>query len=82
MLNRREFLQVAAASGAALAVSSSAAFRAEPAGGGDGRSAARVLSEHRVAKIESRAMQDRFPRLLGPNGRGNPAAARGSPGPA
>ena len=33
MLNRREFLQVAAAGGATLAVSSSAAFSAEPAGG-------------------------------------------------
>ena len=71
MLNRREFLRVAAAGGATLAVSSSAAFGAEHAGG-DGRSAARVLSDHRVAKIESRAMQDRFPRSLGPNGKGNP----------
>ena len=66
MLNRREFLQVAAAGGATLAVSSSAAFSTEHAGGGDGRSVARVLSEHRVAKIESRTMQDRFPRSAGP----------------
>ena len=77
MLNRREFLQVAAASGATLAVSSSEANSAEPAGGSDGRSAARALSDHRVAKIESRAMQDRFPRLLGPNGKGNPVGGGG-----
>jgi L-alanine-DL-glutamate epimerase-like enolase superfamily enzyme len=76
MLNRREFLRVAAAGGATLAVSSSAAFGAEHAGG-DGRSAARVLSDHRVAKIESRAMQDRFPRSLGPNGKGNPVGGGG-----
>ena len=76
MLDRREFLQVSAAGGAALAVSSFEAISAEPAGGG--RSVARVLSDHRVAKIESRAMQDRFPRSLGPNGKGNPVGGGGS----
>lgn len=75
MLNRREFLQAAAAGGATLGVSSAAAFSAEHAGAG--RAAARVLSEHRVAKIESRAMQDRFPRSLGPNGKGNPVGGGG-----
>jgi len=75
MLDRREFLQAAAAGGATLAVSSSAAASAEPVGGG--RPAARVLSEHRVAKIESRAMQDRFPRSLGPNGKGHPVGGGG-----
>ena len=78
MLNRREFLQVAAVSGATLVVSSSEANSAEPVrSGSDGRSAARALSDHRVARVESRAMQDRFPRSLGPNGKGNPVGGGG-----
>jgi len=64
MLNRREFVQVAAAAGATLAVSSSGAIGAEPAAAAAALWPG-VLSEHRVAKIESRGMQDRFPRSLG-----------------
>ena len=78
MLNRRGFLQVAAVGGAALAVSSSEVNSAEPVRiGSDGRSAARALSDHRVTRVESRAMQDRFPRSLGPNGKGNPVGGGG-----
>jgi len=76
MLNRREVLQVAAAGAATFVVSSSEAIRIA-SGGSDDRSAAGVLSDHRVAKVESRAMQDRFPRSLGPNGKGNPVGGGG-----
>ena len=77
MLNRRRFFRAAAMGGAALAVSSSEARSAERPGGSDTNSAARALAGHRVARIESRHMQDRFPRSLGPNGRGNPAGSGG-----
>ena len=76
MLNRREFLQVAAAGGATLAVSSFDAITAEPVGGGsDGHSAARVLSDHRVAKVESTRCRTAFPGRSDPTAKGTRLAA-------
>ena len=37
----------------------------------------KTLAGHRIAKIEARQVQDRFPRFIGPNGRGNPAGGGG-----
>lgn len=44
----------------------------------DVAAADRKLAEHRIAKIESRRLQDRFPRNIGPNSRGRPVGRGGS----
>jgi hypothetical protein len=81
-MNRRNFLARAAVSGAVALVpraSWTPSFGAETEGERlDGAAVARTLAEHRIAKIEARTVQDRYPRSVGPNGKGNPVGGGGS----
>jgi len=67
-MNRRAFVSSLLAGGAALVAAE--AKKEEPMAGAD--DAAKALSEHRIARIEARRLQDRFGRFVGRNSRGNP----------
>ncbi|HUT35762.1 MAG TPA: enolase C-terminal domain-like protein [Planctomycetota bacterium] len=67
-MNRRTFVSSLLAGGAALVAAE--AEKEKPVAGAD--DAAKALSEHRIAKIEARRLQDRFPRFVGRNSKGNP----------
>ena len=80
-MTRREFLKLACAGGAALVAGKLdllRAYGANPAGKSlDPSSANRALSEHRIAKIEPRQLQDRYPRAVGPGAKGGPTGSGG-----
>jgi len=92
-MNRRTFIGQALAAGAALLAGVSArkaasleklemslpgAMGREGSGGLNRASAERELSQHRIVKIEARRLQDRYPRMVGRNAKGNPAGRGGS----
>jgi D-galactarolactone cycloisomerase len=80
-LDRREFLKLVSAGGAALLAGRlgfSRALAGEPAGRRWTKaSAMRALSEHRIAKIEARQLQDNYPRLVGAGAQGGPTGHGG-----
>ena len=80
-MNRRKFLACAAASGAATVARRPAqtmAYVSQAASEKlDANAVARKLADHRIAKIESRQVQDRYPRSVGPNGKTNPVGGGG-----
>jgi L-alanine-DL-glutamate epimerase-like enolase superfamily enzyme len=76
-LRRREFLKWAGAAGAGLFTGR---LSVNP-GQGETRDRAQApghLSAHRIASISARQVQDRYPRSVGPNSRGDPAGGGGS----
>jgi len=77
--SRRTFLRSAAAGAALIAAPMPCPSRGDSPKPArlDKASVARTLADHRVAKIEALHVQDRFPRSIGPNGKGNPAGGGG-----
>jgi hypothetical protein len=61
-----------------VALASGATSRSGPVPHIDVASAAHILGEHRIAKLEARRIQDRYPRRVGRNSRGMPAGGGGS----
>ena len=64
-MTRRCFVRSMTAGGAALALGQQALQAGVPPP--DFASAARALSEHRIARMEARQVQDRYPRFVGKN---------------
>ena len=75
-MRRREFLRLAAGAGVGLFTGS---LNVRPAYGEttDKPQASADLSAHRIAAITARQLQDRYPRTVGPNARGNPVGGGG-----
>ncbi len=72
-MQRRDFVGSLLAGGAALAVTGREGRAAPKAQPPDKATATRMLSEHRLANMEARRLQDRYPRRVGRNCKGNPA---------
>jgi len=73
-MDRRAFVSSLLAGG--VAVAAGEVEKEKPVAGAD--DAAKVLSEHKIAKIEARKLQDRFPRFVGRNCKGNPTGTGAS----
>jgi L-alanine-DL-glutamate epimerase-like enolase superfamily enzyme len=80
-VDRRDFLKRAVLGGAAALT---AHFRAACGWAGpleqeqmDTKAATKQLAEHRIAKFTTRRLQDRYPRHVGPNARGQPVGRGG-----
>jgi L-alanine-DL-glutamate epimerase-like enolase superfamily enzyme len=79
-MHRRDFMKHVVAGGAAaaaLGVDSQRCVTATEAPL-DVAAANRRLAEHRIAGIQSRRLNDRFPRSIGPNSKGRPVGRGGS----
>ena len=80
-MDRREFLKAAVVGGAQMAMTARGLCgppgAAAPGAKLDAAAAARALGEHRIARIDARRLQDRYPRSVGPNSRGRPVGRGG-----